>query len=91
VLALKILVIGYLHKKYDKRVFRTVCALSKKHEIVYQYRSEKIEESYMEDNIKFLPIYYIRDKKTPPLKELLKRRGFDSKIMNIIKMMYLGF
>lgn len=82
---LKILVIGYLHKKYDKRVFRTVDALSKNHEVIYQYCSEKIEEPYFEDNINFVPVHYVRDKDTPPLKELLKRRSFDSEILNMIK------
>jgi len=82
---LKILVIGYLHKKHDKRVFRTVLSLSKKHEIIYQYRCEKFEEPYFENNIRFIPVYYIRDKTTPPLKELFKRRNFDYEIMEIIK------
>jgi len=82
---LKILVIGYLHKKHDKRVFRTVLSLSKKHEVIYQYRCEKVEEPYFENNIRFIPVYYIRDKTTPPLKELFKRRNFDYEIMEIIK------
>jgi glycosyltransferase involved in cell wall biosynthesis len=82
---LRILVIGYLHKKHDKRVFRIINALSKNNEVIYQYRSEEAEKPYIGDNIKFLPVYYIRDKSTPPIKELLKRRGFDFEIMNIIK------
>lgn len=85
VLNLKILIVGYLHKKHDKRVFRTVQALSKEHEVIYQYRCEELEEPYFENNIRFIPVYYIRDKTTPPLKELLKRRSFDFEILNIMR------
>lgn len=40
---LKVLVIGYMHLRNDKRVFRTVQALSKKGEVIYQYWTEKEE------------------------------------------------
>ncbi|MBM7560330.1 hypothetical protein JOC61_002143, partial [Marinitoga litoralis] len=53
---MKILIIGYMHPKYDKRVFRTVKALSKENEIIYQYITPGIEKEYTEKNIKYIPI-----------------------------------
>lgn len=45
---MKVLVIGYTHPKYDKRVFRTVQTFAKENEVIYQYLSTKEEDSYTE-------------------------------------------
>ncbi|MFA6997334.1 MAG: hypothetical protein WC181_08795, partial [Defluviitoga sp.] len=52
---MKILIIGYMHPKLDKRVSRTVSSLSKSHEIIYQYWTDKEEKTYQEVNIKYFP------------------------------------
>lgn len=59
---MKIVVLGYDHPVDDKRVWRTVRALAKKHEVVYIYRfddsrieiEEKLKRAY--PNVKFEPV-----------------------------------
>ena len=58
---MKILIIGYMHPKFDKRVFRTVTTLSKKHKVIYQYWTDKDEKIYQEENIKYIPIKYVEN------------------------------
>jgi len=50
-ISVKIFIIGYMHPKYDKRVFRTVKALSKDNEVIYQYWTDKEEIESKEGNI----------------------------------------
>ncbi|KLO24344.1 group 1 glycosyl transferase [Marinitoga sp. 1197] len=79
-----ILIIGYMHPKYDKRVFRTVKSLSKSNKIIYQYITEKNEERYIKNNIEYIPIKYKINVKNK-MKELVNRRKLDKKILKIIQ------
>ncbi|SHF00241.1 Glycosyl transferases group 1 [Marinitoga hydrogenitolerans DSM 16785] len=79
-----ILIIGYMHPKYDKRVFRTVKSLSKNNKIIYQYITEKNEERYIKDNIEYIPIKYKINVKNR-MNELVNRRKLDKKILKIIQ------
>jgi len=85
---MRILVIGYMHPKFDKRVYRTVESLSKHHEVVYQYwmdRDEKQAQSEEKTNIKYIPIVYIKRTQGKPLTELMRRRGFDKRISQLVE------
>ncbi|HCF37570.1 MAG TPA: glycosyl transferase family 1, partial [Thermosipho africanus] len=82
----KVLVIGYYHLKNDKRVFRTVKALSRKSVVLYQYLSDNEKEiNYGEENINFVPVFFKIDPKENIIKKAIKRIKFDLKIMKIIK------
>jgi len=81
---LKILIIGYMHPKFDKRVYRTVKSLSKVHDIIYQYWSNEDEKDYIDGNIKYIPIKYTKGAKGNPLKKLINRRAFDKKICDLV-------
>ncbi|MFN4201321.1 MAG: glycosyltransferase [Fervidobacterium gondwanense] len=85
---MKVLVIGYTHPKYDKRVFRTVQTFAKENEVIYQYLSTKEEDSYTEKNITYMPLLYgkIREKKnfSELLKEVSKRQRFDKAVLELI-------
>ncbi len=82
---MKILVVGYMHPKYDKRVFRTVKALSKNNEVIYQYWTNQHEKGYIEGNIKYIPIYYVKNTHDNPMKKLRRRRSLDKDIKDIVK------
>lgn len=81
---MKILIIGYMHPKSDKRVYRTVNSLSKFHEIIYQYWTNKDEKEYIDGNIKYIPIKYTKGTKGNPLKKLINRRALDKKICDLV-------
>ncbi len=83
---MKILIIGYMHQKYDKRVYRTVKALSKEHEIIYQYWTKNSKEKeHIEDNVVFKPVYYVKNLKISPVKKIFNRINLDKKIIQMIK------
>ncbi|PLV59320.1 glycosyltransferase [Thermotoga sp. KOL6] len=79
---MKVLIIGYTHSKNDKRVFRTVQALSKRCRVIYQYLTEKKEHPIEEGNIEYLPVCYIREENL--LKKFFKRRNFDKMICKLV-------
>ena len=79
---LKVLVIGYMHSKYDKRVHRTVEALSRRCEVIYQYLSSE-EEPSEEESIRYIPIKHVLDHNI--VKELIKRRALDRKICHLVE------
>lgn len=81
---MKILIIGYMHPKFDKRVYRTVKSLSKVHEVIYQYWTNKDEKEYTDGNIKYLPIKEINETIGNPLKKLINRRPLDKKICDLV-------
>ncbi|MGY4686320.1 glycosyltransferase [Petrotoga sp. DB-2] len=81
---MKILIIGYMHPKFDKRVYRTVKSLSKVHGIIYQYWTNKDENEYIDENIKYIPIKYTKGTKGNPLKKLINRRALDKKICDLV-------
>ena len=81
----KILIVGYYHSKHDKRVFRTVKALSKKSIVSYQYLSDKDSEVYYENNIKYIPISFNITPSENILKKAMKRIRFDKKILKMIE------
>lgn len=80
-----ILVIGYMHTKEDKRVYRTVKALSNYSKVIYQYLTEVPEKVYEEDNVTYLPIYWRENKNATLMAKLFKRRKLDHKILNLIE------
>lgn len=82
---MKILIIGYMHPKLDKRVSRTVSSLSKSHEIIYQYWTDREEKKYQDGNITYIPIKYTKGTKGNPLRKLLNRRALDKIICDLIK------
>ncbi|MDN5338361.1 MAG: hypothetical protein PWQ20_1431 [Thermotogaceae bacterium] len=82
---MKILVIGYIHPKYDKRVFRTVEMLSERFEVIYQYRTEKDEKEYVEGNVKYVPIKYEKNPKKKYILEYLSRKAFDRVVFDLIR------
>lgn len=81
----KILIIGYYHSKNDKRVFRTVKALSKKCQVSYQYLSNEESKIYSENNVRYIPVSFNIKPSENILKKALKRLNFDKKILNIIQ------
>lgn len=82
---MKVLVIGYVHPKNDKRVFRTVKTLSKCYSVAYQYWTDKDEKEYEEDNIKYIPIKYEKGRKGNVITKYFRRRALDNTIYRIIK------
>ncbi|KAF2955576.1 glycosyltransferase [Marinitoga sp. 38H-ov] len=79
-----IFIIGYMHPKYDKRVYRMVKSLSKKNKVIYQYITNKNEEEYFKDNIKYIPIKYKINFENK-IKEVKSRGKFDKKIIQLIR------
>jgi len=81
----KVLIIGYMHLKYDKRVYRTVQALSKYAKVIYQYFMKEKESEYEEGNVRYVPI----EKRSEPTKNILarlqRRRKFDNQVVDLIK------
>ena len=82
---MKILIIGYMHPKLDKRVFRTVNSLSKSHEIIFQYWTDKEEKKYQDGNITYIPIKYTKGTKGNPFKKLINRRALDKIICDLVE------
>jgi len=82
----KVLIVGYYHPKNDKRVFRTVETLSKVCDVSYQYISNNENEGiYVENNIKFIPIFFRINAQENVLKKALKRIKFDLKVLEVIE------
>ena len=78
--SMKIIIIGYMHPKYDKRVFKTVELLSKNNQVIYQYWTNNTKEKIHEElNIKFLPIFYEKESKFNLLIEQKSSLKFISK------------
>jgi hypothetical protein len=77
----KVLIIGYMHLKYDKRVYRTVQALSKYAKVIYQYVMKEKESEYEEGNVRYVPI----EKRSEPTKNILakfqRRRSLISRLL----------
>ena len=85
---MRILVIGYMHAKFDKRVYKTVEALSKRHEVIYQYWTDRNEEQAQfeeKTNIKYVPVIYTKGTQGNPLKKLMNRRRLDKRISQLIE------
>ncbi|WP_448377126.1 glycosyltransferase [Fervidobacterium sp.] len=80
---MKVLVIGYMHQKDDKRVFRTVKALSTKAEVIYQYFSKDETEPYKDGNILYYPLK--KETRKGILKKMMSRYKFDSSIVKLIE------
>ena len=81
---MKILIIGYMHPKFDKRVFRTVTTLSKKYQVIYQYWTDDDKKGYQKENIKYIPIKYVENAEDSSLKKLSNRRPFDKHLCKLI-------
>ncbi len=82
----KVLIVGYYHPKNDKRVFRTVEALSKICAVSYQYISDnENEDIYVENNTKLIPIFFRINTQENVLKKALKRIKFDLKVLKVIE------
>jgi glycosyltransferase involved in cell wall biosynthesis len=80
---LKVLVIGYMHLRNDKRVFRTVQALSKKGEVIYQYWTEKEELPFKENNIRYIPVKC--SNRGNIFQKAVERKQFDEKICHLVE------
>lgn len=80
-----ILVIGYMHTKEDKRVYRTVKALSNYSKVIYQYLTEVPEKAYQEDNITYLPIFWKENKNATSVAKLFERKKLDHRILSLIE------
>ena len=74
-----------MHPKLDKRVFRTVTTLSKKHQVIYQYWTDDDEKGYQKGNIKYIPVKYTKGTKGNPFKKLLNRRALDKIICDLVE------
>ncbi|SDH78404.1 Glycosyltransferase involved in cell wall bisynthesis [Fervidobacterium changbaicum] len=83
VIVVNVLIIGYLHDKYDKRVFRTVNALSKRAKVMYQYFSKQPAKPYYEGNVHYYPL--TKSSERNPLKKIKSRVDFDRSIVKLIK------
>lgn len=81
----KVLVIGYMHPKEDKRVHRTVKALSKVAHVFYQYLTDRPEKEYRDGNIHYLPIEWHENLNANAFVKLWKRRKLDKKIVDLIE------
>ncbi|ACM22227.1 Putative uncharacterized protein [Thermotoga neapolitana DSM 4359] len=81
--AVKILVIGYMHSRDDKRVFRTVRALSKRWKVIYQYRTKESESGFEERGIEYIPLKC--ENTGSVLRKLSERRIFDEKICHLVE------
>lgn len=82
---MKILVIGYMHPKNDKRVFRTVRALSERCEVIYQYWTDKDEKEYVDGNVRYMPVKYTKNTKGNYIVEYMRRIKFDRLILDMIE------
>ncbi|MGC8902297.1 MAG: glycosyl transferase family 1 [Fervidobacterium sp.] len=80
----RVLVIGYMHSKDDKRVLRTVNSLSKVFCVTYQYLTTVPERPYTSGNISFVPILWKENESQNPVFKMIKRRKFDEQIIELI-------
>ncbi|AGL49534.1 glycosyl transferase family 1 [Thermotoga maritima MSB8] len=80
---MKVLVIGYMHPRNDKRVFRTVQALSKRSEVIYQYWTEKEELPFKENNIRYIPVKC--SNRGNIFQKAVKRKQVDEKIRHLVE------
>ncbi len=78
----KVLILGYTHLKYDKRVFRTVQALSKYAEVIYQFLSVSKEHPYKDGNVNYVPLFKRSSKNF--LDKVVKRVSFDRAIEKLV-------
>ncbi|MCX7654208.1 MAG: glycosyl transferase family 1 [Fervidobacterium sp.] len=79
-----VLIVGYMHSKYDKRVFRTVQALSKYTKVVYQYITEDYEKPSEIDNVFYYPIRWKEQTGISQVKKFFQRRKLDDQIIKLI-------
>ncbi|MBB6062791.1 glycosyltransferase involved in cell wall biosynthesis [Thermosipho japonicus] len=91
---MKILIIGHMHTKRDKRVFKTVEMLSREHKVIYQYYSTEEHKSYQEGNITYIPLRYSDPISLPnkinfkvKLKNIKNLAKIEEKILMLIKEM----
>ncbi|MDO7975795.1 glycosyltransferase [Oceanotoga teriensis] len=77
-------IVGYMHPKYDKRVYRTVRALSESNKVIYQYITKEEEFEYIEGNIKYIPIVYGK-RLSSNFQEFKRRKVLDEKIFKMIE------
>lgn len=82
---MRILIIGYMHSKYEKRVFKTVEILSKNFEVIYQYWTDKDEKRYIEGNISYIPVKYEKRNNKNIIHEYFRRKNFDKVLFDLIK------
>lgn len=78
----RVLILGYSHLKYDKRVFRTVQALSKNAEVIYQFLSISEEHPYEDGNVNYVPLFKRSAKSF--LDKVVKRVNFDKAIEKLV-------
>jgi glycosyltransferase involved in cell wall biosynthesis len=53
--------------------------------VIYQYWTNQHEKGYIEGNIKYIPIYYVKNTHDNPMKKLRRRRSLDKDIKDIVK------
>lgn len=80
----KVLVVAYMHKKYDKRVWKSVEILSKIYDVIYIYWDLQNEKPYKYSNIEYIPVYYKYETKSR-FRDSLKRIRYERKICQISK------
>lgn len=76
---MKILVVGFMHPKEDKRVSRTVRALSEKHDVIYLYWAKEKELREKKGRIEYIPAYY------PQHLGIRSRFKFERQVTKMIK------
>ncbi|MEN3042703.1 MAG: glycosyl transferase family 1 [Fervidobacterium sp.] len=79
-----VLIIGYMHPKYDKRVFRTVQAISKYAKVIYQYITEEYEKPNVFNNVFYYPIQWKEQNGISQVKKFFQRRKLDDQIIKLI-------
>lgn len=79
---MSILVIAFLHPKKDKRVMRTVEALSSIDDVDYIYWSENESGHYAEENVTFHPVLHHINKQSN-IRELISRRTHEAKMVQV--------
>ena len=75
-------VVGFLHRKSDKRVFNTVKLLSKLGDVDYLYWSDRPDEPMVMDGVNFIPFYH--KLWSNPLKMWMDRRAYETGIMKYL-------
>ncbi|HDP77855.1 MAG TPA: hypothetical protein ENN47_06685, partial [Mesotoga infera] len=79
---MSILVIAFLHPKKDKRVMRTVEALSSAGDVDYIYWSEDESEYHTEGDVTFHPVLHHINKHSI-VRELISRRTHEAKMIEV--------
>lgn len=80
---MKIAVVGFLHPREDKRVMRTVRALSNLGEVTYLYWTEKKENSCSSNGVKYIPFLH-KIQRGHPLREWNSRKKHEYEIINYL-------